>query len=81
MESSFTMVSSRLYSHAQEPIVPASPQLPGICHALGPVLDKYGYLGVGGVVMLEDFGIPVPGETILIAAAIYAGRDDSTSSL
>jgi membrane protein DedA with SNARE-associated domain len=24
-------------------------------------------------VMIEDFGVPVPGETILIAAAAYAG--------
>jgi membrane protein DedA with SNARE-associated domain len=23
--------------------------------------------------MLEDFGIPVPGETVLIAASVYAG--------
>jgi membrane protein DedA with SNARE-associated domain len=40
---------------------------------LAPVLDHYGYLAVGGFITLEDFGIPVPGETILIAAAVYAG--------
>lgn len=50
----------------------ASP-LPGFLSSLAPVLDHYGYLAVGGLVMLEDFGIPVPGETILIAAAVYAG--------
>lgn len=47
--------------------------LPGVLASLAPVLDRYGYLAVGGFVLLEDFGIPVPGETILIAAAVYAG--------
>lgn len=49
------------------------PQLPGAFHALAPILDRHGYLAVGGLVFLEDFGVPVPGETVLIAAAIYAG--------
>ena len=43
--------------------------LPGLRAHLAPVLDHYGYLAVGGFITLEDFGIPVPGETILIAAA------------
>jgi len=47
--------------------------LPGVLASLAPVLNQYGYLAVGGFVTLEDFGIPVPGETILIAAAVYAG--------
>jgi membrane protein DedA with SNARE-associated domain len=47
--------------------------LPGILASLAPVLDHYGYLAVGGFILLEDFGIPVPGETILIAASLYAG--------
>jgi membrane protein DedA with SNARE-associated domain len=47
--------------------------LPGILAHLGPTLDHYGYLAVFGFLLLEDFGVPVPGETILIAAAIYAG--------
>jgi membrane protein DedA with SNARE-associated domain len=40
---------------------------------LAPLLDQYGYLAVAGLIMLEDFGVPAPGETVLIAAAIYAG--------
>lgn len=52
--------------------MPAQP-LPGLLAQLAPVLDHYGYLAVGGLVTLEDFGIPVPGETVLIAAAVYAG--------
>jgi membrane protein DedA with SNARE-associated domain len=47
--------------------------LPGVLRDLEPVLDDYGYLAVAGFVLLEDFGVPVPGETILIAAAVYAG--------
>lgn len=41
--------------------------------SLAPVLNQYGYLAVGGFITLEDFGVPAPGETILIAAAVYAG--------
>lgn len=48
-------------------------QLPGIFADLQPVLEHYGYLAVGGFVLLEDFGVPVPGETMLIAAAVFAG--------
>ena len=51
----------------------SSGQLPGVFATLAPVLDRYGYLAVGGFVLLEDFGVPTPGETILIAAALYAG--------
>jgi membrane protein DedA with SNARE-associated domain len=47
--------------------------LPGLLADLAPVLDHYGYLALGGFVLLEDFGVPVPGETILIASAVYAG--------
>jgi membrane protein DedA with SNARE-associated domain len=50
-----------------------TPQLPGIFGTLAPVLDSYGYLAVGGLLFVEDFGVPAPGETILIAAAVYAG--------
>jgi membrane protein DedA with SNARE-associated domain len=48
-------------------------QLPGVLHSLEPTLNQYGYLAVGGFVLVEDFGVPVPGETILILGAVYAG--------
>lgn len=51
----------------------APPVLPGFLGALAPVLNQWGYLAIGGLVMLEDFGVPVPGETVLIAGAVYAG--------
>ena len=47
--------------------------LPGILGTVAPVLDNYGYLAVAGLVMVENFGVPAPGETILVAASVYAG--------
>jgi membrane protein DedA with SNARE-associated domain len=49
------------------------PPLPGVLGTLAPLLDHYGYLAVAGLIMLEGFGLPVPGETVLVAAAVYAG--------
>jgi membrane protein DedA with SNARE-associated domain len=51
----------------------ADTQLPGVFSDMQPVLEHWGYLGVGGMLFLEDFGVPVPGEIMLIAAAIFAG--------
>lgn len=50
-----------------------APPLPGVLASLTPLLNHHGYLAIGGLVLLEDFGIPVPGETVLIAGAVYAG--------
>lgn len=50
-----------------------APPLPGPLAHLAPLLGHYGYWAVGAVVFVEDFGVPAPGETILIAAGIYAG--------
>ncbi|MEU6096616.1 DedA family protein [Streptomyces sp. NPDC047079] len=49
------------------------PPLPGVLADVAPLLDHWGYLAVAGLVFVEDFGVPVPGETILIVAAVYAG--------
>jgi membrane protein DedA with SNARE-associated domain len=51
----------------------AAQHLPGALHALEPTLNQYGYLAVAGLLLLEDFGVPVPGETVLILGAVYAG--------
>ena len=51
----------------------STPALPGIFGTVEPVLNHYGYLAVTLFVTTEDFGIPVPGETILIAASLFAG--------
>jgi membrane protein DedA with SNARE-associated domain len=58
-----------------DPLLAASAppaHLPGVLHSLEPTLDRFGYLALG-LIFLEDFGIPVPGETVLIIAAVYAG--------
>jgi membrane protein DedA with SNARE-associated domain len=40
---------------------------------LETLLGAYGYVGVGMIVALESMGLPLPGETVLLAAAAYAG--------
>ena len=47
--------------------------LPGVFHHLEGTLHHWGYLAVGAFLFFEDFGVPLPGETMLIAAALYAG--------
>lgn len=39
-------------------------------------LGVYGYLVVGLPVALESMGVPLPGETVLLAAAAYAGAGE-----
>jgi membrane protein DedA with SNARE-associated domain len=42
-------------------------------HELNHLLSVYGYWAVMLFVALEAIGIPIPGETMVIAASIYAG--------
>jgi membrane protein DedA with SNARE-associated domain len=49
------------------------PALPGFLGSLAGPLNQFGYWAVLFLVLVEDFGIPVPGETVLIAASVYAG--------
>ena len=42
-------------------------------HTIEGWLHSYGYLVVFLLVMIESIGVPVPGETALIGAALYAG--------
>ena len=49
------------------------PVLPGFLNSLASPLEHYGLWAILLLVLLEDFGIPVPGETVLIAGAIFAG--------
>jgi membrane protein DedA with SNARE-associated domain len=41
--------------------------------AVAELIAAYGYFAIFGIIMLESAGIPLPGETILIGAAMYAG--------
>jgi len=54
-------------------VAAASKPLPGVFHHFEGTLHHWGYLAVGAFLFLEDFGVPLPGETMLIAASLYAG--------
>jgi membrane protein DedA with SNARE-associated domain len=53
--------------------MPPPTDLPGFLHGVAPILDRWGYLAIAGVIGVESFGVPAPGQTIMVAAAIYAG--------
>jgi membrane protein DedA with SNARE-associated domain len=48
-------------------------------HALIAFLHSYGYAALGLVVGLESLGLPLPGESLLIAAALFAGTSHEMS--
>jgi membrane protein DedA with SNARE-associated domain len=41
-----------------------------------PWLDRYGYAAVMGALLLESFGLPLPGEAMLIAGAALAAEGE-----
>jgi membrane protein DedA with SNARE-associated domain len=53
--------------------MPPPADLPGFLHGVAPILDRWGYSAVAAVIGVESFGVPAPGQTIMVAAAIYAG--------
>ncbi|MEU4164381.1 DedA family protein [Actinoplanes sp. NPDC026670] len=53
--------------------MPPSAELPGFLHTVAPILDRWGYLAIGGIIVVESFGVPAPGQTIMAAASVYAG--------
>lgn len=54
-------------------IAPLSAVLPVLARLWG-LSGGSGYLTIAMLVLLENFGVPVPGETVLIAGAAYAGQ-------
>lgn len=46
-----------------------------IGHLVHQYVRDYGYVAVFAGVFLEDFGMPVPGETLLVTAAAFAGQE------
>ena len=40
---------------------------------LAQVLSTYGYAAIFAVILLESAGVPMPGETVLVGAAVLAG--------
>ncbi len=47
-------------------------ELPGVFGTLAPYLQDYGYAAVALVVALENLGLLVPGEAMVITAALFA---------
>jgi membrane protein DedA with SNARE-associated domain len=50
-------------------------QFPGVApyiHTSAPYIHQYGYWAVFFSIFLEDFGLPLPGETVLIICSLFA---------
>jgi membrane protein DedA with SNARE-associated domain len=45
------------------------------------LISSYGYLAVAVIIGLESMGLPLPGETTLVAASIIAGATTGTLSI
>lgn len=45
----------------------------GFAAHLPDLLARYGYLAIATIIMLESMGVPLPGETTLVTASVYAG--------
>ena len=46
---------------------------PVLASVLDSLLSNFGYVAVFALIGIESLGIPVPGETMLVTAAVYAG--------
>ena len=42
------------------------------------LIATYGYIAIGCIIALESMGLPLPGESALVAAALYASRHDQS---
>src|SRR5437762_3533918 len=63
---SVTAPIGRIRATVKAPVIPST--------HLQDLLHTYGYAAIFGVIALENVGLPIPGETILLTAAIYAGE-------
>ncbi|GGQ68886.1 DedA family protein [Couchioplanes azureus] len=52
--------------------MPPTADLPDLLQGVAPILDRWGYLALAGIIGVESFGVPAPGQTLMIAAAIYS---------
>ncbi len=49
--------------------------LPGVFGTVAPYIRDYGYLAVFLAVVIENFGIPMPGEATIIVASLFTVSD------
>lgn len=54
------------------PLPPQIKSLEPFIHIVKPYLDQYGYLAIFFGILVEDFGIPLPGEALLVAGALFS---------
>jgi membrane protein DedA with SNARE-associated domain len=52
----------------------ASSDMNAAVKRMQPLVERYGYIGVAGAVSLEGFGVPAPGQSLLMAGALEAAR-------
>jgi membrane-associated protein len=50
-----------------------------VVRAVIEYLERYGYWTVGAALLLENAGVPVPGETILLVASVFANTHHTLS--
>jgi len=50
-----------------------------VADQLPDLLARYGYIAIAAIIMLESMGLPLPGETTLVTASIYAGTTHNLS--
>lgn len=53
--------------------VTTTTHLPVFIRAIAPYIEHYGYLAIATGITIESFGVPSPGETLLIAGAVFSG--------
>ena len=46
-----------------------------------PILDHYGYLAIFIAILVESFGVPAPGQSMLMAGAIMAACGEVSIAL
>ena len=61
---------------AATPVTWAEERLAAAMHQIEPILQGWGYPAVAGVVALDYVGVPVPADTMLVAATLAATRGD-----
>ena len=54
----------------------AEQRLAAAVHEIEPTLQRWGYPAIGGVVVLDYVGLPLPADTMLVAATVASTRGD-----
>jgi membrane protein DedA with SNARE-associated domain len=69
-----TLAQHALEADAEALAGAASRDLKAAVARMQPLVERYGYAGVAAAVSVEGFGVPAPGQTLLMAGALEAAR-------